>query len=375
MNWLRRTRFPQLWPDLILTLVGTALLIAWLVNGRPLPPPFGAAASPSLASPAANLKVGENAKVSGTTDPDMFVYLLDDKGSLIAQGYADATGAFALDVPAQVAEGKRNYSVYTAIDGNAFGFLGPIGVSAPAPFEVAVAAPVVVAQVEPTATPQPTAAPTATIAPTATTKPTDAPKPTATAAATSTAAATATPKPAGLTIKDPVAGSVALASDIKTVSGTSAPGAEVEVIDGDRLLGKVKADADGKWTFTLPRALVAGAHLLTAVSGADKSEAVAVLAVTKPVIAQVQAPRPATETPLNGNATAGATVAVTASDKVVCTATAADDGKWTCNLAADLAVEKQTLKVSVVNADAKAVVEGNQIEVNFTPLLPVTGAD
>lgn len=377
MNWLRRTRFPQLWPDLILTLVGIVLLILWFLNGRPLPPPFAAPAAPSLASQVANLSVGENGKVTGTTGPNMFVCLVDDKGNCVAQGYADATGAFALDVPALPAEGKAAYSVVTARFGNALGLLGPVSVSAPAPFEVAAAA--AVAQAEPTATPEPTAAPTETPAPTATTRPTDAPKPTSTVAATATtaptAAPTATPEPAGPSITDPVAGAVALASDIKTLSGTAAPGADVEVFDGERSLGKVKADADGKWTFTLPRALSAGAHSLTAVSGADKSDAVAILAVAKPVIAQVTAPRPATETPLNGNATAGAKVTVTSGDKVVCTTTAGDDGKWTCNLAADLAVDKQTLKVSVVNAEEKAVAEGNEIEVNFTPLLPVTGAD
>ena len=43
------------------------------------------------------------------------------------------------------------------------------------------------------------------------------------------------------------------------LEGTVAPGAKVQLFDGDKLLGETVADADGKWRFSLP-ALAAGAH-------------------------------------------------------------------------------------------------------------------
>ena len=45
--------------------------------------------------------------------------------------------------------------------------------------------------------------------------------------------------------------------------GTAAPGAKVQIYDGDKMIGETVADADGKWRFSLP-ALAAGAHNVVA---------------------------------------------------------------------------------------------------------------
>jgi hypothetical protein len=44
-------------------------------------------------------------------------------------------------------------------------------------------------------------------------------------------------------------------------------------------------------------------------------------------------------------------------------------------LPAELAVDKQQLKVAIVDKAANTVVEGNQVELNFGILLPVTGGN
>ncbi len=45
------------------------------------------------------------------------------------------------------------------------------------------------------------------------------------------------------------------------LTGTAAPGAKVQIFDGDTLLGETTAGPDGKWQFSLP-ALAAGSHSL-----------------------------------------------------------------------------------------------------------------
>lgn len=366
---IRKPRL-QLWPDILLALLGLAALVIWLWSGSPKV--WYALAAPSPTQSTYNLGIGENGTVTGKVEPGAFVFMLDEKGERVAAGYAGPDGSFSLALPAQSAAGNYNYSLVSASDDSGSLFSG---VSAPAPLALAVAAPPVVVQAEPTATPVPTEAPAAT----ATAEPTKAPEATATTApteapkATNTPAPTETPKPVGPTINGIAAGSVLLASSVNELGGTAAPNAEVQVFDGDKLIGTVKADADGKWTLALPKGLALGEHSLSASTAEGKAEPIGVLAVAVPVIAQPRGARPATELPLTGNATSGATVVVTAGDKQVCSVAADASSRWTCNLPADLAADKQTLKVSVVDAGAKPVVEGNAVEVDFSILLPVTG--
>ena len=373
---IRKPRL-QVWPDILWALLGLAALVIWLLSGRPMPR-FDALAAPSLDKAAYNLGLGENGAVTGKVEPNAFVCMLDEKGNRVAEGYAGPDGSFSLALPAQNAAGDFKYSLVSASDDSATLFSG---VSAPAPLALAVAAPAVVAQVEPTATAVPTEAPaaTATAEPTqapeatATTVPTEAPKATDIPKATNTPAPSATPKPVGPTISGITAGAVVLASSVNTLAGTAAPNAEVQVFDGDKRIGTVKADADGKWSLALPKGLALGAHSFSASTAEGKAEAIGLLAVAAPVIVQPRGARPATELPLSGNATSGATVLVTAGDKQVCSVAADARGRWTCNLPADLAADKQSLKVSVVDAGAKPVVDGNTVEVDFSILLPVTG--
>lgn len=374
---IRKPRL-QLWPDILWALLGLAALVIWFLSGTPTRLLSSAFSAPSLAQSAYNLGIGENGTVTGKVEPNAFVCMLDEKGARVAEGYAGPDGSFSLALPAKSAAGDYKYSLVSASDGSATLFSG---VSAASPLALAVAAPAAVAQVEPTATVAPTEAPAATAtaeptkapAATATTAPTEAPKATDVPKATNTPAPSATPKPVGPTIGGIAAGSVLLASSVNELAGTAAPNAEVQVFDGDKLIGTVKADADGKWTLALPKGLSLGAHSFSASTAEGKAEAVGLLAVAAPVIAQPRGARPATELLLTGNATSGATVVVTAGDKQVCSVAADARGRWTCNLPADLAADKQSLKVSVVDAGAKPVVEGNTVEVDFSILLPVTG--
>ncbi len=53
------------------------------------------------------------------------------------------------------------------------------------------------------------------------------------------------------------------------LTGTAAPGAKVQIFDGDTLLGETTAGPDGTWRFSLP-ALAAGPHsLVPRVTDAD----------------------------------------------------------------------------------------------------------
>ncbi len=371
---IRKPRL-QLWPDILWALLGLAALVIWSVGGMPRDF-FTKAhfAAPSLEKGAYTVNVGENGTVTGKAEPNAFVFMLDEKGVRVAEGYAAPDGSFSLALPAKRSEGDFTYSLLAAADNSASFFTG---VSEPAPLTVVVAVPAAVVQAEPTATvvatPTATAEPTQTSPVTATTAPTETPKPTDVPKPTNTPEPTATPKPSGPTISGLAPGAVLLASSVKALAGTAAPNAEVQVFDGDKLIGTVKADADGKWTLALPKGLALGEHSFSASTAEGKAEAIGLLAVAAPVIAQPRGARPATELPLSGNATSGATVIVTSGDKQVCSVAADARGRWTCNLPADLAADKQTLKVSVVDAEAKPVVEGNEVEVDFSILLPVTG--
>jgi hypothetical protein len=379
MNWFSSRRANARNPvHLLVLLLGIGALLWWvftaLLPGIPGWQPF---ATPSGIPAVTNLKVGEQGAITGKSGPGAWVCLRQD-GKDIGHVFADAQGNFSIPLPAQAAAGTYKFDLVAASDANA------IITSAPAPFEVLVEAPVVAAAATATAEPTKAPEPTATSAPaaTATTEPTKAPAATATteptkapAAATATAAPTETPAPVGPSITGLDAGSTVIGCDVKELSGTAAANANVEVLDGTRVLGKATADADGKWTLALPNCLPVGQRALSVKSDAGASEPVSVLAVAAPVIAQPRSARPATETPLNGTATAGATVIVTSGDKTICTVTADANGRWTCTLPAEQATSKQTLKVSIVDKDSKAVVDGNQVEVNFDILLPETGGN
>lgn len=98
----------------------------------------------------------------------------------------------------------------------------------------------------------PTVAPTAAPAVVATVAPTVAPTVAATAAATAvpTVAATVAPAAAIPEIKPLSAGSALLLGAAAVIEGKGAPGAIIELLDGDTVVGTTTVDANGDWRFS-----------------------------------------------------------------------------------------------------------------------------
>ncbi len=126
------------------------------------------------------------------------------------------------------------------------------------------------------------------------------------------------------------------------LTGTAAPGAKVQVFDGDMLLGETTADADGNWKFAAP-ALGAGPHSLVARTldaagkalGASEPFKFELPAATAPAAAapEVKLPNPAdlkagTPFELTGVAAPGAKVQVFDGDTLLGETTADADGNW-----------------------------------------------
>jgi Bacterial Ig domain len=355
------------WVPLVLALL---LLALWFWMDQPGIKRY---AQPRLDASSLSLTTGQDGAITGTADPGSDVCIVDNNGKVLSHVTAGPDGRFNLVVPAAVA----GTAAYQIIAGHVNGFnVGPSAelsvavadqavAAAPAAVATATAAPAAAA---PTATSAPAATATSAPAATATSAPTATPVPAPTE--TAAPAAPIVPSIAGLT-----AGGVVVACDVKELTGQASPNASVEVFDGNRSLGTATADASGKWTLAIPDCLALGERALTVRGEAGTSEAVNVFAVAAPVIAQPRNPRPGRALPLNGTGTAGSTVTVTAGDKPVCTVQVGANGRWACTLPAELAIDKQNIKVVAVAADGKAVVDGNAVEVSFTPLLPVTGGN
>ena len=89
-------------------------------------------------------------------------------------------------------------------------------------------------------------------------------------------------------------------------AGTAAPDAKIRILEGDILLGKTSANANGEWVIVLEKSLAAGQHLISvAMEGSDGASEMAdhSLAVeiyqdteTKPLVALL--PETATEVPV-----------------------------------------------------------------------------
>ncbi len=366
-GWNDTTPLHWLW-----LLLAGLLAAVWFFLEMPFPNvrqgllPTGWQSAPAVDTLAA-LKPGEAGTVTGSAIPGHVVCLVDQDGKVVSDAKVGPDGRFTLAVPAIAGAGTFAYKVLSTAD-NA-GLVRSPAVALPVNVVEAVAA---APPAEPTATPPP---PTATAPPPSPTAP---PQPTPTTAPTAAPTNTPAPPPATAT-SAPVGPSIAalspvlVACDIKELTGAAEANASVEVFDGDTSLGKTKADAAGKWVLALTKCLPTGPRSLTVKTETAASEPAQVFAVAAPVIAQPRNVKPATETALNGTATAGSTVRVTAGDKEVCTVEANASGKWACSLPADLAVDKQQLKVAIIDKSANTVVEGNQVELNFGILLPVTG--
>lgn len=146
------------------------------------------------------------------------------------------------------------------------------------------------------------------------------------------------------------------------MAGRAAPGADVTIKDGDKVLGHVKADANGDWVFTSPAPLVPGARQLTlserlpdgtehagggpVLLNVPASAATPPLAVATgngaPTVLSGPAPPGSGKLSLgaldygehgdlrlSGQAAPGATVRVYVDNRPVGSATAGADGRWT----------------------------------------------
>ena len=171
------------------------------------------------------------------------------------------------------------------------------------------------------------------------------------------------------------------------IAGRAAPGAKVTVLDGDKPLGQVTADARGEWVLVPNDAMSPGERQLTleatdpktgaktkssdtvalAVAPAQGSGTVAVL-----LPGNASEPAQALQTPnarngslsldtaeygpdgklmLSGHAAPGATLRLYANNQLVATVTADSGGKWSSVSARPQAAGKIELRIDQLNAD------------------------
>ena len=84
-----------------------------------------------------------------------------------------------------------------------------------------------------------------------------------------------------------------------TLSGSAAPGDVVSILDNGKVIGTVKADSSGKWSFTLDTALADGQHTFTVT--ATDAAGNARTSGTFPIVIDTAAPSPAENIVINDN--------------------------------------------------------------------------
>jgi hypothetical protein len=178
-----------------------------------------------------------------------------------------------------------------------------------------------------------------------------------------------------------------LTNNRPALSGQAAPGATVQIYDGDLLVGEVKAGPDGRWYFVPAAPLAPGAHVLrvevVGPDGAALASAeypVTVTAGAKPVEPpKVVVPSQGQTAPggvLSGTAPPGSQVQIFDGGKLIGTTTTGANGKWRFKLPKDLTAGQHAFKVTVLGQTGKPVTESATVSVEVTPplTLPVTGA-
>jgi len=175
------------------------------------------------------------------------------------------------------------------------------------------------------------------------------------------------------------------------VAGRAAPGAQVRVLDGDKLLGQVTADARGEWVLVPPQPITPGERQLSLEatdpqSGAvTKSTDTVALAVAPPTAAgastgtvavllpgDTNQPAQALQIPnarsgslsldtaeydgigrlmLSGHATPGATLNLYAANQLLGTITADGQGRWSITSPHPLVAGRVELRVDELAAD------------------------
>ena len=150
-----------------------------------------------------------------------------------------------------------------------------------------------------------------------------------------TASTTAAQAPA---ITQPAPGATVDGGNL-TLSGTGTPGSQIEILDGDAVIGTATVGADGAWSF--PTTPTAGTHAYAVrpngdaqavssevsitVSGAPTPAGAQPLAITLPADGANVAGGPIT---LAGTGAPGSQIEILDSDKVVGTAAVGADGTW-----------------------------------------------
>ena len=285
----------------------------------------------------ASIAAGEPLLLEGIAAPEATIQLYDGE-TLLGETTADAAGRWRFQVPAPLAAGEHALrTVVLDAEGK----------------EVAVSEPVALT-VRPVATPLPTP------------KPTPVPTPVVAPAITSL--------PGGASIA---------AGEPLLLEGTAAPGATMQLYDGERLLGETTADAVGRWRFQVPTPLAAGEHALRTVAVDTEGRKVAISEIlTLHVAAAVQAPAISfpkgaaviPSGPLSGTAEPGARLLIYADNALLGETVAGADGLWAFQLPGDLSAGALTLRVVAVDAAGQVLAESSPTLVEVLELrLPVTG--
>jgi hypothetical protein len=185
----------------------------------------------------------------------------------------------------------------------------------------------------------------------------------------------------GNALKDAPAGIKGPAyENVAELSGSAGPNAKVRIYDGDKLIGETTADAKGNWTYKFTSPLAAGPHSFTAASVDGANEGPRSVAQAFTIVPAQVAAAAATKTPdaaavkpaflgpaagasfavgqpidFSGTAAPGATVQIIGADgKVIGTAIAGPDGKWSFKLPS-VSAGMGPFIVRVTGADGKAV--------------------
>ena len=195
------------------------------------------------------------------------------------------------------------------------------------------------------------------------------------------------------------------------IAGRAAPGAEVTVHDGDKVLGKVTADKNGEWVFLPQEPLAPGQHQLSLTArnkdGSESSSqgvvamvvpehppgtqptpengAVAVLVPRRGggAAKALQLPRgrklaldvieydAAGKVQLLGRAPPGARIAAAIDDRQAGGGTTANTGEWIVTLDGDVAEGKHQLRLDAFDAKGAKLAE---LALAFTRVVPPEGA-
>ncbi|MDH7487439.1 MAG: Ig-like domain-containing protein, partial [Anaerolineae bacterium] len=311
-----------------------ALTVRPVATPVPTPKPTPVPTPAIVSLPAgASIGAGEPLLLEGTAAPGATLQLYDGE-KLLGETTADAVGRWRFQVPMPLAEGEHALrTVVLDTEGK----------------EVAVSEAVALT-VRPVATPVPT------------------PKP--------------TPVPTPAIVSLPAGASIG-AGEPLLLEGTAAPGATVQLYDGEKLLGETTADAVGRWRFQVPTPLAEGEHVLRTVAVDTEGRKVAAsetvtvrvaAAVQMPVISFPKGAAVIPGGPLSGTAEPGARLRIYADDTLLGETVAGADGLWTFQLPGDLSAGALTLRVVAVDAAGRVLAESSPALVEVLELrLPVTG--